>query len=53
MLTVIQCGRLLPAQTVNTVPGPLRTMKISVIITTYNAVEWLQKLLWGFAAQEF
>jgi len=28
-------------------------MKISVIMTTYNAVEWLQKVLWGFAAQEF
>ena len=26
-------------------------MHLSVLVTTYNATEWLQKLLWGFAAQ--
>ena len=26
-------------------------MKVSVIITTYNAVEWLQKVLVGFSVQ--
>lgn len=28
-----------------------RTPSISVIISTYNAVEWLQKTLWGYAEQ--
>jgi glycosyltransferase involved in cell wall biosynthesis len=28
-------------------------MKISVILTTYNATEWLEKVLWGYAAQHF
>ncbi len=28
-------------------------MQLSVIATTYNATEWLQKLLWGYAAQTF
>ena len=26
-------------------------MKVSVIITTYNAVEWLQKVLIGYSVQ--
>lgn len=26
-------------------------MKISVIISTYNAPEWLEKVLWGYSAQ--
>ena len=26
-------------------------MKLSVIASTYNSTEWLQKVLWGFAAQ--
>lgn len=26
-------------------------MKASVIISTYNAIEWLEKVLWGFSAQ--
>ena len=28
-------------------------MKISVVLTTYNATEWLKKLLWGYACQDF
>lgn len=28
-------------------------MKISVILTTYNATAWLEKVLWGYAAQYF
>lgn len=28
-------------------------MNISVIITTYNATDWLQKVLWGYAVQQF
>ena len=27
--------------------------KISVIISTYNAEEWLKKVLWGFNCQLF
>ena len=27
--------------------------KISVIISTYNAVEWLKKTLWGYSVQTF
>ncbi len=27
------------------------TLKLSVIASTYNSTEWLQKVLWGFAAQ--
>lgn len=26
-------------------------MRLSVVITTYNSPEWLEKVLWGFAAQ--
>lgn len=28
-------------------------MKISVIITTYNSPEWLEKVLWGYRCQSF
>ena len=28
-------------------------MHISVIISTYNAVEWLEKVLWGYQNQVF
>lgn len=28
-------------------------MELSVIASTYNATEWLQKVLWGFAEQTF
>ncbi len=28
-------------------------MELSVIITTYNAAAWLEKVLWGYAAQTF
>lgn len=28
-------------------------MKVSVIFSTYNSVEWLQKVLWGFACQTY
>lgn len=28
-------------------------MKVSVIFTTYNSVEWLEKVIWGFAIQDF
>lgn len=28
-------------------------MKISVILTTYNSTSWLEKVLWGYAAQRF
>lgn len=28
-------------------------MKISVIFTTYNSVDWLEKVLWGFYFQSF
>lgn len=28
-------------------------MKISVLLTTYNAPAWLEKVLWGYAAQQF
>jgi glycosyltransferase involved in cell wall biosynthesis len=27
-------------------------MSLSVILTTYNSPEWLEKVLWGYAAQE-
>jgi glycosyltransferase involved in cell wall biosynthesis len=26
-------------------------MKTSVILSTYNSVDWLEKVLWGFSAQ--
>ena len=26
-------------------------MKISVIMSTYNSVQWLEKVLWGFSIQ--
>lgn len=28
-------------------------MQLSVIITTYNAAAWLEKVMWGYEAQEF
>jgi glycosyltransferase involved in cell wall biosynthesis len=28
-------------------------MKASVIMSTYNSVEWIEKVLWGFSAQSF
>ncbi len=28
-------------------------MELSVVISTYNAVAWLEKVLWGFAAQSY
>lgn len=28
-------------------------MKVSVIFTTYNQAEWLEKVLWGFSAQTY
>lgn len=28
-------------------------MKVSVIFTTYNSVDWMEKVLWGFANQEY
>lgn len=28
-------------------------MRLSVVLTTYNNPEWLEKVLWGFAAQSF
>lgn len=28
-------------------------MRLSVIVTTYNQPEWLEKVLWGYAAQTF
>lgn len=28
-------------------------MKISVILSTYNSVQWLEKVLWGFSRQSF
>lgn len=28
-------------------------MRVSVIISTYNSPEWLEKVLWGFAAQSY
>ena len=28
-------------------------MTLSVIFTTYNAPEWLEKVLWGYEAQTF
>jgi glycosyltransferase involved in cell wall biosynthesis len=28
-------------------------MTLSVIMSTYNAVAWLEKVLWGFAAQTY
>ena len=27
--------------------------KVSVIFTTYNSVEWLEKVLWGFSNQTY
>ncbi len=32
---------------------PELTPKISVIISTYNAEAWLEKVLWGYAQQTF
>ena len=26
-------------------------MKLSVLVTTYNALAWLEKVIWGYAAQ--
>ena len=26
-------------------------MHLSVIVTTYNSLDWLEKVLWGFDAQ--
>ena len=31
----------------------MEILSISVIISTYNAVEWLEKVLWGYHNQEF
>lgn len=31
----------------------MNTLEISVIISTYNATEWLEKVLWGYQAQRF
>ena len=31
----------------------IQPMKISVIVSTYNSPLWLQKVLWGFCAQEY
>ena len=31
----------------------MKTPKISVIVSTYNSEEWLQKVLWGFNCQTF
>src|SRR3989339_1476567 len=28
-----------------------RSMRVSVIVSTYNAPAWLEKVLWGYAAQ--
>ena len=28
-------------------------MKISVILSTYNSIQWLEKVLWGFSRQSF
>ena len=28
-------------------------MKVSVIVSTYNKVEWLEKVLWGYSRQDF
>lgn len=28
-------------------------MRVSVIFTTYNSVDWLEKVLWGFSNQDF
>jgi len=28
-------------------------MKVSVIISTYNAPEWLEKVLWAYTVQDF
>lgn len=28
-------------------------MRLSVVVTTYNQPEWLEKVLWGFEAQKF
>ena len=32
---------------------PMNTPQISVVISTYNALEWLKKVLWGYAQQTF
>ena len=32
---------------------PLFTMQLSVIITTYNSPDWLQKVIWGYRVQTF
>jgi glycosyltransferase involved in cell wall biosynthesis len=29
------------------------TMKVSVIISTYNSPEWLEKVLWGYECQTY
>ena len=34
-------------------PNETELPKISVIISTYNAEEWLKKVLWGFNCQLF
>ena len=34
-------------------PEQIESPKISVIISTYNAEEWLKKVLWGFNCQIF
>lgn len=30
---------------------PINSMKLSVIMTTYNSPEWLEKVLWGYSVQ--
>ena len=32
---------------------PMETPQISVVISTYNALDWLKKVLWGYANQTF
>lgn len=31
----------------------MKSPQLSVIISTYNAIEWLEKVLWGYSVQEF
>src|SRR5690606_21181224 len=35
----------------NTFAGQNEAMTISIIITTYNSPDWLEKVLWGYQAQ--
>ncbi|HOF90877.1 MAG TPA: glycosyltransferase [Tenuifilaceae bacterium] len=44
-------GQIMENNTKPTYQSPIQPENISIIISTYNQPEWLQKVLWGFKCQ--